>query len=236
MGLALCRCVIDDEIHQNYIVLNNCKIAINFVFPGSLLIVFLLIQPDFYMAISCIFVIFILLIAQPITRNKGCLFFCVIWLLFIVWLIIFPDYSVDKWLSVYWYPERDPIGASFNNVNVKRLIEEGGLWGKGAEFAEFPKLFYSANNYTLAFVGEAYGRFVMLGLLQVYFSLFALLLMRLYRSDQNAGEKILGVSLGILLLSNPLLNLLFFFPRAPKFEMALPLISVDSGLTIATFL
>lgn len=172
-----------------------------------------------------------------------------IWLTFVVWgginkkrfilgLIIFIIIAILSWNFVlkdyqkarvisFIFPERDPLGSSYNVIQSKIAIGNGGFWGKGlgkgtqTQFGFLPE---AHTDFIFSALGEEFGFWGATIILLTFLYLFYRLLdIALLVSSNNLRFIILGTQ--VLLIIQVFVNIGSSLGMIPVTGVTLPFVS-----------
>ncbi len=142
---------------------NLFKSFIYFLIPASLV----LIQPDMGTVLILFFIWFgYLLISGIKWKHLMAAFLIFSAILALMWTSFLKDYQKDRVIGLF-YPERDPLGSSYNVIQSKIAIGSAGFLGKG---------FGGGTQVRLGFLPEAQTDFILAAFIEEWGSLGAFLL------------------------------------------------------------
>ncbi len=153
----------------------------------------------------------------------------------LAWFFLLAPYQKSRILA-FVNPERDPLGQSYNVIQSMIAVGSGGIWGKGLGHGSQSQLNFLPEQHTdfiFAVIAEEFG---FLGGAIVLF-LFALLILRIFKIARLAQDKFgsfLGIGMGILFLTQVLVNIGMNLGIVPVAGISLPLISYG-GSVLVTF-
>lgn len=153
----------------------------------------------------------------------------------LAWSFFLAPYQKSRVLA-FLNPERDPLGQSYNVIQSMIAVGSGGLWGKGLGHGSQSQLNFLPEQHTdfiFAVIAEEFG---FLGGAIVLF-LFTLLILRIFKIARLAQDKFgsfLGIGMGILFLTQVLINIGMNLGIVPVAGISLPLISYG-GSVLVTF-
>jgi len=155
--------------------------------------IFLILQPDFGMALLY-FLIVVLSIIPFLTRKEILFGFCFLFLVFILlWFFILKDYQKARIIN-FMNPSKDPLKSGYNLRQLKITVGSAGFYGKGvgrSEIAKYGFLPAKDTDFALASLIEERG---LVGYL-IYAFLMGIILYEIKRSQSLANEAISSVFL-----------------------------------------
>lgn len=165
-------------------------------------------------------------------------------LLLIVGLVAAPliwfqleGYMQDR-ITMFFFPDPDPSGASYNVTQALISIGSGGLWGKGLFQGTQSQLYFLRVRHTdfiFSVLAEELG-FVGAILLLL---LFAFLVLRILRIAANAQEdygRLVATGVAIMILVQTLINVGMNANLMPVTGLPLPLVSYGGSSLITIML
>lgn len=162
----------------------------------------------------------------------------------LAWLLVLAPYQKERVIS-YLHPTRDPLGASYSQLQSQIAIGSAGLFGKG---------FSGALQAKLGFVTEPHTDFIFATIVEIFgavggvivLGLFAVLLWRLLsfafvrREDQlvppsNFG-RLFAAGFAVLIFTEVTLNVGMNIGLVPVTGIPLPFVSYGGSHTLAFLL
>lgn len=152
-----------------------------------------------------------------------------------LWIFVFKDYQKER-ITTFLFPERDPLGASYNVIQSKIAIGSAGFWGKGFGRGTQARLGFlpAAQNDFLfaAFVEEwgMFGGFILLGatLLIIY------RLMQIGRHARDNFSRFMALGGGVFFLVHFSINIGSNIGLLPVTGITLPFFSYGGSNLLTT--
>jgi rod shape determining protein RodA len=135
-------------------------------------------------------------------------------------------YQQQRILS-FIYPDKDPLGASYNIIQSKIAIGSGGLYGKGFMQGTQTHLSFLPEKHTdfiVAVLGEEYGFIGVIGVLSLYFILI-LIIYKITFIHKNSYEKLMCISIASLLFFHIFINISVVTGIIPATGLPMPFLS-----------
>ena len=151
-----------------------------------------------------------------------------------IWTYLKP-YQQQRVLS-FLYPDTDPLGASYHMIQAKVTVGSGMFWGKGFLLGTQNRLDFLPEKHTdfvFAVLAEEWGFVGALGLLVLYCSLLARLLVIALRAQERFGLLLTVGAAGIVfwqLVINTGMNV----GLLPVVGVPLPLLSYGGSSLLTT--
>lgn len=147
-----------------------------------------LLQPDFGSALILLTTWLVLVLISGIKAKQ---FFWIILIVLIaatlLWSYGFKDYQKNRIVS-YLYPNRDPLGGSYQSQQAMIAIGSGGLWGKSLGQGSQTQLGFLPENKTdfvFAAIAEEWGLIGIVILLAGWFIIFRQLRKNILMAPDN---------------------------------------------------
>lgn len=186
-----------------------------------------MIQPDLGGAIILSLVWFgMILIAGIKARQVLLIIFLISLCAFSAWTYGLKDYQKDRIIS-FLYPDRDPLGGSYQSQQSIIAIGSGGLFGKGLGLGTQTRLGFLPEYQTDFIFGAIAEEWGLFGILILIFG-WSVIFLRLYRiiKESNDNFSCLFVSgISIILLTHFLVNIGANVGFLPITGLPLPFVS-----------
>ncbi|MBI5732364.1 rod shape-determining protein RodA [Candidatus Jorgensenbacteria bacterium] len=171
-------------------------------------VVLVLFHPDFGSAVVVLGIWSGFLFASGINKKRLAVGLLIaIMLCIFLWAFAMKPYQKERIMS-FIFPERDPLGTSYNVIQSKIAIGSGGLWGKGFGGGTQAKLHFlpaAHTDFLFAAFAEEWG--VVGGV--VLIGLYGILIFRVVRIGLRGRDnyaRFLALGAGILLTIHFLIN------------------------------
>jgi rod shape determining protein RodA len=154
-----------------------------------------------------------------------------------IWTFAVADYQIER-ISILVDPEEDPLDSGYNVIQSRIAVGSGGLFGKGLGNGEQTQLEYlkiPTKDFIFSVLGEELGFTGAMAL----FALFILLLMRMIRAAQIAGDisgQLIAVGVVILILMQTFINIAVNVSLFPVTGIPLPFVSQGGSSLLTVFL
>lgn len=174
------------------------------------IIILIIIEPDFSMALLFILYWFFLLLflkIKPIQLIAFVLFFLT--LAFFSWNYILKDYQKER-INGFLFPYKDPLGSGYNIIQSRVAISSGGLWGKGVaniDQAKYGFLPNAYNDFIFSTIIEGFGLVGGIYVVIIYWLMIEILISYLSETNSNASYKIFILSFIIFFALSAILNI-----------------------------
>ncbi len=192
-----------------------------------LLVILIVLQPDFGSALILFILWFILILLTGIKRSH--LFLLLTLLLIsslILWLFIFQGYQKER-IQVFLNPSLDPLGSGYNITQAIIAIGSGKIFGKGLAFGSQSQLKFlpeSQTDFIFAVLAEELG---LAGII-LLFVLFGFLFFRLIKIAKEVHDNFalyLIISISILFFTQLIINIGGNLGLLPITGITLPFLS-----------
>lgn len=152
-----------------------------------------------------------------------------------VWHFILLDHQKQR-ILVLFNPELDPLGTGYQQLQGKKAIQNGGLWGKGlfnGNEKDFVFVSESQNDFIFSYAGQTIG---FIGCIVIVLLLFAICLKILIDSTK-CGTLGSAVCAGVtgLIFSHSIINIGMVLGFMPVIGVPLPFFSAG-GTAMVTML
>ena len=153
------------------------------------------------------------------------------------WTFGLADYQVER-ISVLVDPNQDPLDAGYNVIQSQIAVGSGQLFGKGLTNGAQTQLRYlkvPTKDFIFSVLGEELGFVGALAL----FLLFILLLMRIIRAAQIAGDtagQLIAVGIAMLILMQAFINVAVNLSLFPVTGIPLPFVSQGGSSLLSLFI
>ncbi|MFN0093491.1 MAG: rod shape-determining protein RodA [Dehalococcoidia bacterium] len=154
-----------------------------------------------------------------------------------LWTFAVADYQIER-ISVLVDPEEDPLDSGYNVIQSRIAVGSGGLFGKGLGNGEQTQLAYlkiPTKDFIFSVLGEELG----FAGAMVLFALFILLLMRMIRAAQIAGDisgQLIAVGIVVLILMQAFINIAVNVSLFPVTGIPLPFVSQGGSSLLTVFI
>ncbi len=154
-----------------------------------------------------------------------------------VWTFGLADYQVER-ISVLVDPNQDPLDAGYNVIQSQIAVGSGQLFGKGLTNGAQTQLRYlkvPTKDFIFSVLGEELG---FVGALVLFF-LFILLLLRIIRAAQIAGDtagQLVAVGISMLILMQAFINVAVNLSIFPVTGIPLPFVSQGGSSLLSLFI
>ncbi|MHB1293445.1 MAG: FtsW/RodA/SpoVE family cell cycle protein [Anaerolineae bacterium] len=152
----------------------------------------------------------------------------------VVWMQM-ADYMRDR-IVLFFYPEQDVSGDSYNTIQALISIGSGGWWGKGLLHGTQSQLYFLRvrhTDYIFSVLAEELG---FVGSLCII-ALFAFIILRVARIATRARDpygRLIAGGVAVMLLVQTVVNLGFNVNVLPVTGLTLPLISYGGTSLVTT--
>jgi rod shape determining protein RodA len=206
-----------------------------YVFLPGILVFF---QPDLGSTLILIALwIGTLIISGIKLRHFLILSLCGILLFILSWAFLLKDYQKERIIS-FIFPQIEPLGASWSQVQAKIAIGSGGILGKG--IGSGPQTQYGFlpephTDFIFSAIAEEMGLIGVLALL----ALFLALIWRIFKisiSSRSNFPRLFATGFSVLLISQIFIHIGMNLGLLPIIGISLPLISYGGSSLIATFI
>lgn len=150
-------------------------------------------------------------------------------------LLYLKSYRSNR-VSAWWNPEADPTGASFQPLQSRIALGNGGFFGQGLNYSRQKLLFLPEreNDYILAIIGEELGFVGCFLLLAAYFFVICRGILVAQRCHDRFGRLLAGGITGILAIQ-VIINVGVVTSAIPSTGQTLPFVSYG-GTSLIVFL
>ncbi len=196
------------------------------------IVILLMIQPDFSAAFIVLMLTFIMLYLSPIKAEH--LFSIVaVGVLFLLIFILIGDYRMDR-ITGFLTSRTRPFGDQTSQSLI--ALGSGGVTGVGYAASKMKLFFLQAadTDYILAIIGEEFG-FMGLSVLFVLFFMLFLKLLRIANRSAGTFEYYLASGLISILLLHYIINVSVVLKLFPVTGIPLPFISYGGSHILAEF-
>lgn len=199
--------------------------------PFSILIV---LEPNFSLVIILCLITYIMLYLGG-TRLSHRFLIVVVGLIAGIIVLYLRSYRSSR-ISAWWNPEADPTGASYQAIQSRIALGNGGLFGQGLNFSRQKLNFLPEreSDYIFAIIGEEMGFFVCLLLLGAYFFVIYRGIVIAMRCPDRFGRLLAGGITGVIAVQ-VLLNVGVVTSAIPSTGQTLPFISYG-GTSLMVFM
>jgi rod shape determining protein RodA len=138
-------------------------------------------------------------------------------------------------ISIFFNPERDPLGNGYHIIQSKIAIGSGGFFGKGWLMGTQSHLHFlpeHATDFIFAVTGEEFGFFGSMILLAIYLLITARC-MHIANHAQDTYTRLLAASLSLMFFLSVFINIGMVSGILPVVGLPLPLISYGGSSMIA---
>ncbi len=201
-------------------------------------VILVFFQPDLGSALILIVLwIGTLIISGIKLRHFLILSLCGILLFISSWAFLLKDYQKERIIS-FIFPQIEPLGASWSQVQAQIAIGSGGVLGKG--IGSGPQTQYGflpepQTDFIFSAIAEEMGLIGVLALL----ILFLALIWRIFKisvSSQSNFPRLFATGFSVLLISQIFINIGMNLGLLPVIGIPLPLISYGGSSLIVTFI
>lgn len=153
------------------------------------------------------------------------------------WTFALDDYQVER-ISVLVNPDESPLDAGYNVIQSQIAVGSGQIFGKGLMNGEQTQLRYlkvPTKDFIFSVLGEELGFAGALAL----FLLFIVLLMRIIRAAQIAGDaagQLIAVGVAMLILMQAFINIAVNVSIFPVTGIPLPFLSQGGSSLMSMFI
>ncbi|MCE7927402.1 MAG: rod shape-determining protein RodA [Chloroflexi bacterium CFX7] len=153
------------------------------------------------------------------------------------WTFALDDYQVER-VSVLVNPDESPLDAGYNVIQSQIAVGSGQIFGKGLMNGEQTQLRYlkvPTKDFIFSVLGEELGFAGALAL----FLLFIVLLMRIIRAAQIAGDaagQLIAVGVAMLILMQAFINIAVNVSIFPVTGIPLPFLSQGGSSLMSMFI
>lgn len=153
------------------------------------------------------------------------------------WTFALEDYQVER-ISVLVNPDESPLDAGYNVIQSQIAVGSGQVFGKGLMNGEQTQLRYlkvPTKDFIFSVLGEELGFVGALAL----FLLFIVLLMRIIRAAQIAGDtagQLIAVGIAMLILMQAFINIAVNLSIFPVTGIPLPFVSQGGSSLMSMFI
>lgn len=208
-------------------------ILVSGLFSG-LLVILVLLQPDFGSALILFLLWFGMLFLIGMKRSHLLILLLLIAVLFVSsWFFVFEDYQKARIIS-FFNPSSDPLGRGYNITQAQIAVGSGQLWGRGIGFGSQSQLRFIPENQTdfiFAVLAEELG---FLGSILIL-SLWGIIFWRIIKIAQKARDDFglfLAVSTAIIFLIQVFINIGMTIGVAPVAGISLPFLSYGGSALV----
>ncbi|MCR5808467.1 MAG: putative lipid II flippase FtsW [Clostridiales bacterium] len=194
----------------------------------------IILQPNFSMVIILALVTYAMLYLGG-TRLSHRFLLVVVGLLAGIIVLYLKSYRSSR-ISAWWNPEADPSGASFQPMQSRIALGNGGLFGQGLNYSRQKLLFLPEreNDYILAIIGEELGFVGCLLLLAAYFFVIYRGITIALRCRDRFGRLFAGGIIAVLAIQ-VIINVGVVTSAIPSTGQTLPFVSYG-GTSLIVFL
>ena len=147
---------------------------------------------------------------------------------------LLKEYQINR-ITAFMDPERDPLGANYHPNQSKIAIGSGGVDGKGYMEGTQSQLGFLPEMHTdfiFTIFGEEFGLIGALGLLGLYFAVFAVSTGIAMRAKSHFG-RLMTMGIALTFVMYVLINTGMVMGLAPVVGVPLPLVSYGGTVMIA---
>ena len=211
------------------VLLTACLLAV--LVPFSILVV---LQPNFSLVIILCLITYIMLYLGG-TRLSHRFLIVVVGLIAGIIVLYLRSYRSSR-ISAWWNPEADPTGASYQAIQSRIALGNGGLFGQGLNYSRQKLLFLPEreSDYIFAIIGEEMGFFVCMLLIGAYFFVVYRGITVAMRCPDRFGRLLAGGFSGVIAVQ-VLLNIGVVTSAIPSTGQTLPFISYG-GTSLMVFM
>ncbi len=155
--------------------MNNLKYLFWCSAFSGLLVLLVMLQPDFGSALILFLIWFVMLLLTDIKKTRILIILLLICLLLVgAWFFVFEDYQKARILT-FLNPGVDPLGRGYNILQSKIAVGAGGIAGRGLGFGSQTQLKFvpeSQTDFIFAVIAEELGwlgAFSLLGIFGLFF-------------------------------------------------------------------
>lgn len=205
-----------------------------YVFLPSVLIFF---QPNLGSVLVLLILWFsVLLISGIKIRHLFLLLVCGLLVLILAWQFFLQDYQKGRVLS-FLHPQLEPLGVGWNQTQSKIAIGSGGIFGSGignGSQTQYGFLPEAKTDFIFAALAEETG----LAGVAVLMVLFLVLIWRIFKitlASQTNFSRFFASGLGVILVSQILINIGMNLGILPVIGIPLPFVSYGGGGLVVNF-
>lgn len=200
--------------------------------------VFILIQPDLGSAMIIFFIWLGMIIFSGVSKKHlltviavGAASFCV------AWFFLFAPYQKAR-IVTFIHPLADIRGAGYNSFQSTVAIGSGQMFGKGVGYGTQSRLQFLPE-YQTDFIFAAFAEEWGFVGVMFLFALFGLIIWRIIHiamTSETNFEALFGIGLGVLLISQFIINVGMNIGLLPVTGLTLPFMSYGGSHLLAEFL
>ena len=203
-----------------------------------LMILLVILQPDFGSALIFIGIYLGLLILLKVKRVYFILMIiALILIITITWIYILKDYQKERVLT-FIYPSRDPLGRGYNVTQSIIAIGSGEIFGRGLGLGPQSRLNFlplQQNDFIFAVIAEELGFFgslLVIGLLTTFFYR----IVRITRRARDDFGLLLAGGIGVLFFIQTFVNIGMNIGILPVTGIPLPLVSYGGSSLLTSLI
>ena len=233
--LKLCF-IVTFSVHINKVKANINKpfVLLGLLFHAAVPVVLVCLQGDQGTALVFILIAFVMLFAGGIKWQYvvSVLMLSPV-ILWVIWHFFLLNHQKNR-ILVLLDPDRDPLGVGYQQIQGKKAILSGGMWGKGlfsGESADFVKVSESQNDFIFSYIGQTLGA---VGCMVIALLLFLICLKILFDStkcDSLGSEVCAGVL--AMIFSHSVINIGMVLGFMPVIGIPLPFFSAGGTAMIS---
>lgn len=215
----------------------NIDLLKNVIMSGlgvGVVVLLVLLQPDFGSALTIFGIWFLMLIIIGIKRKHLLILLSLIILICsISWLFVFKAYQKDR-IMVFLDPSRDPLGRGYNMTQAIIAVGSGGMFGRGLGYGSQSQLKFlpeSQTDFIFAVISEEFG---LIGISIIIF-LWCVLFWRFIKiinSSQDDFGAFLVLGILLLIFIQIMVNAGMNLGLAPVTGISLPFISYGGSFLL----
>ena len=196
--------------------------------------VLVVLQPNFSLVIILALITYIMLYLGG-TRLSHRFLIVVVGLILGVLVLYLKSYRSTR-ISAWWNPEADPDGASYQAIQSRIALGNGGFFGQGLNFSRQKLNFLPEreNDYIFAIIGEELGFFGCFLLIAAYFFVIFRGITVAMRCRDRFGRLLAGGIVGVLAVQT-LINIGVVTSAIPSTGQTLPFVSYG-GTSLMVFM
>ncbi|MBO4847684.1 MAG: putative lipid II flippase FtsW [Clostridia bacterium] len=194
----------------------------------------IILQPNYSMVIILALVTYVMLYLGGVRMSHRFLL-VVVGLIAGILILYLKSYRSNR-ISAWWNPEADPTGKSYQAIQSRIALGNGGFFGQGLNFSRQKLLFLPEreNDYILAIIGEELGFFGCFLLIAAYaFAIYRGITIAL-RCRDRFGRLLAGGIVGVFAIQI-IVNIGVVTSAIPSTGQTLPLVSYG-GTSLMVFM
>jgi len=204
----------------------------------ALLVILVILQPDFGSAILLLGIWIVMLFFTNTKKSHLILIVAILLLMMVLsWFFILQDYQKER-IITFFYPARDPLGKGYNPIQSILAVGSGKLWGRGLGLGSQSQLNFlpaKETDFIFAVIAEELGfigSFIMILFIGVIFY-------RLFKAMNRARDNfahffIMGAV--IMLFIQTFITIGMNIGIMPVAGLPLPLVSYGGSSLITTMI